>query len=681
MARISLSASRSSPMADKAFLSGINDYRTISDLRGCVNDTESITKLLKGEFGFKKSQICVKKDEEVTKAAMNEGWEWLLEDAEPGDRLIFHFSGHGSYIADTDQEEGEADSRDELLCLYGMDWNDKDTYLLDDELAAWTKQIPTGVQVTFVLDCCHSGTGTRFIQPPMSRAARGDFLTAGGQSLDDIATRRFRGSRSGSEKAVKKPEGIRPEASDQVDQNTVLARFAPPPAAIQAVIGDQTKTRTIEDALQSQARSRSGRKSTMNHVLWSGCKDNQTSADAYINGDYHGAFTYYFCESVRDAGGEPQSKAVIKSLRSKLRDENFTQIPQLEPAGTSGLVFGASSNSNSGNSTDDGDDIENEGCVAAPITPGDWNQLLTVLQQIADQLAGGNVGRSDGRGESDRSLVYVHGICEHHEGYSDSWWNAMSPHLSLTTRNALSGNRHEVLWSEHVSKMNRSLDDEFDPDELRQMELMLEAVLEERVAREASEQISENRSARSGEPGEPASRAFMGIPGVDCVDDFVKYLSSDTIRRRVIAEATDVIRPLLEAGGSVELISHSWGTVVAFEALRKLERENLPGRVHNWFTVGAALAINFVAKRLEPSDGRKPRMVDRWINLDAKGDPVGGSVLSTGLRADHEFLRLKPEGCKPRFGFVKPACAHSSYFDPNNDRVNRDIFAKWIQEN
>jgi hypothetical protein len=39
------------------------------------------------------------------------------------------------------------------------------------------------------------------------------------------------------------------------------------------------------------------------HVLFAGCKDNQTSADAYISGAYNGAFTYYFCKTLRDVQG------------------------------------------------------------------------------------------------------------------------------------------------------------------------------------------------------------------------------------------------------------------------------------------------------------------------------------------------------------------------------------------
>jgi len=32
--------------------------------------------------------------------------KWLFEGVGPGDRVVFHFSGHGSYTADLDKDEG-----------------------------------------------------------------------------------------------------------------------------------------------------------------------------------------------------------------------------------------------------------------------------------------------------------------------------------------------------------------------------------------------------------------------------------------------------------------------------------------------------------------------------------------------------------------------------------------------
>ncbi|MDO9111692.1 MAG: caspase family protein [Desulfatirhabdiaceae bacterium] len=47
-----------------------------------------------------------------------------------------------------------------------------------------------------------------------------------------------------------------------------------------------------------------------NHVLFSGCRDNQTSADVYISGAYNGAFTYYFCRHIRDVQGAIRQRGI-----------------------------------------------------------------------------------------------------------------------------------------------------------------------------------------------------------------------------------------------------------------------------------------------------------------------------------------------------------------------------------
>jgi hypothetical protein len=675
-------------VADKAFLSGVNDYKTIGDLRGCVNDTESIKRLLIAEFQFAKDQIRVRTDDDVTKSELTKGWKWLLKDTKPGDRLVFHFSGHGSQTVDRDSDE--SDRADELLCLYGMDWNDPKTYLLDDELKKWTKQIPDGVSVTFLLDCCHSGTGTRYIEPNLSRAMETDFRSAASLSIDRVAEQRVRdkqvGEIGGTRAAFAGDElssraGMRPAIATDIGEDTVLARYAPPPPAVQVEINKAKQRSSFRDVLQT-TRSRSADDASMNHVLWSGCRDDQTSADAFINGDYHGAFTFYFCDSVRREGSHASSAKVVGRLRQTLRDERFDQVPQLEPSGTAGAVFGTSIESPPGTENPPTDDL-------AP-TAFQWQQLLSSLQQLVAHLSDGGRGGGSGLRTSGRSLVYVHGICRHDAGYSDGWWAAMAPHLAPGLRQTLGNDRHEVLWSEHVTRVDRAVEEAADAVQRQQVEQMLQAILQERVTREADEQIVARGAAlgraatgasgvRAVQPEGPLPRAVLGIPGLNCVDDFVKYLTTDSIRRDVIGEFTEKIRPLLRRGDSVEVISHSWGTVVAYEALRTLDRSGLPGRVHNWFTVGAALAISYIAQQLRPSDGQKPTLVENWVNLDARGDAVGGSLQATGLRVDREYLRLPPVGCDDFFGIVSPACAHSCYFESGNVAVNRDIFAEWIE--
>jgi hypothetical protein len=69
-------------------------------------------------------------------------------------------------------------------------------------------------------------------------------------------------------------------------------------------------------------------------VLWAGCKDNQTSADAYINGAYNGAFTYNFGKHMRDTGGRISRKELLGRIRQSLRHNNYSQVPQLEAEAT-----------------------------------------------------------------------------------------------------------------------------------------------------------------------------------------------------------------------------------------------------------------------------------------------------------------------------------------------------------
>lgn len=674
-------------MADKAFLSGINNYETIGDLRGCINDVHSMHSLLTERFGFDPGAIRVRKDEEVTKKELLKGWKWLLSGAKPGNRLVFHFSGHGSYTADLDEDD--PDYADELLCLHAMSWDNPGSYLLDDELRKWTTEIPEGVSVTFILDCCHSGTGTRMVPPPRSRGAKADVLQA--SSLVDIESseKRLQHASEQSRSLSQRDRGailrnLIPESADDLSEVNVLARFAPPPAEIEERVRKAKQRRSFREVVRS---AQDGRRDTgeaaMNHVLWAGCRDDQTSADAYIGGDYHGAFTYYFCDTIRAESGEPDSQRVIERLRTVLGESGFSQIPQLEPKEAATIIFNHGKTLDV--STPSEMDMETTQAGGTTLASGDVTALIGVLQQIAELLAQDKRGRdATVISSKSRGLVSVHGICVHPPKFSDPWWKAISPHLTSGMREALGSNRQEVLWSRHVSAIDRAVSP-VESAEQREIEQQLRIVLRERAVREVSSEIARSAAepssmamasgVRAVQPVGPLPRAVLGIPGLDCVDDFAKYLVNDRIRSAVLGEFSSVVRPMLARGESIELISHSWGSVVAFEGLRQLEAEGLPGRVHTWFTVGAALSIAYVADRLRPRDGRKPVMVDRWVNLDARADVVGGSLQAVGMGVDLEYLELDPVGCRGFGPFISPACSHSSYFNPDNLVVNRDIFA------
>lgn len=234
-----------------------------------------------------------------------------------------------------------------------------------------------------------------------------------------------------------------------------------------------------------------------------------------------------------------------------------------------------------------------------------------------------------------RRIVYVHGICKHEAGFSDPWWNALHPHTAAFGQGRRgpiddpNATRHEVLWSDIVNPPS---------------------------------------SGRIGNLGN------FGKGG--CIDDFTSYLLDPSIRAHILARFAGVVRPLLAQGDHLDILAHSWGSVVAYEGLRELDGKPFLGTVRNFFTIGAALSLVSVklGLRTENKPGHKPQNVRRWININAQGDPVGGRMRDNPYAVDAEYLGAPNLGCWP-FDF---ACAHSSYFRPANLHVNRDILAAWI---
>jgi hypothetical protein len=67
-------------------------------------------------------------------------------------------------------------------------------------------------------------------------------------------------------------------------------------------------------------------------VLISGCRADQTSADAAIAGDFHGALTYHLCQSLNEAKAPVSYRALHDATVAKLKRGRYDQVPQLEGA-------------------------------------------------------------------------------------------------------------------------------------------------------------------------------------------------------------------------------------------------------------------------------------------------------------------------------------------------------------
>jgi metacaspase-1 len=139
-------------------------WRNLSSL----NDIKYIKAALI-QNGFSEKDIDTLINQQATKVGMEKALDDLIRKAQPGDIIVFHFSGHGQQIFDDNGDE--TDGYDEALIPYDAgSYYDPvnykgDKHFRDDELgdklnAIRAKIGPRGSLVV-VLDACHSGTATR----------------------------------------------------------------------------------------------------------------------------------------------------------------------------------------------------------------------------------------------------------------------------------------------------------------------------------------------------------------------------------------------------------------------------------------------------------------------------------------------------------------------------------------
>jgi hypothetical protein len=159
-------------MRTKVLLVGINYRGTSSELGGCIQDTQNVLKFLQSNYRVDKYRLMTDDSSgklKPTRRNILRGLKWLVRGATDGDRLLFHYSGHGSQLEDS--AGSESDGLDECLCP--LDY-ERRGFIKDDELKRiLVESLPAGVRLTCILDACHSGTGFdlqhRYQQPSSSR--------------------------------------------------------------------------------------------------------------------------------------------------------------------------------------------------------------------------------------------------------------------------------------------------------------------------------------------------------------------------------------------------------------------------------------------------------------------------------------------------------------------------------
>lgn len=257
---------------NKAVLVGINKYPG-SPLQGCINDVEDMAKFLVNSCKWNMNDIRLLTDSRATTEKIKEHLFWLMKDLDADSNLFFHYSGHGTQMSMRNYG-GKVDSLHDVICPVDFDFTPEHA-ISDDWFMNEFGPIPEGAVFLWLSDSCHSGDLARSIT----------FCGGPGQVTG--------------------------------------FRQYPMPADM----------RWRLETAKSLGLPVTGFARSVNHlhgVFIGGCKSNQTSADAYINGQSCGAFTCYLLKSLgQNDGLNIGIDQIVSNTRKLLAENGYDQEPQL----------------------------------------------------------------------------------------------------------------------------------------------------------------------------------------------------------------------------------------------------------------------------------------------------------------------------------------------------------------
>ncbi|ODV63032.1 caspase family protein ASCRUDRAFT_21414, partial [Ascoidea rubescens DSM 1968] len=281
----------------KALLIGINYIGTSAKLNGCINDVKNVKAFLL-KNGYSEDDMVILTDDQTnsraipTKQNMLDAMGWLVSGASPNDSLFFHFSGHGSQQEDKDGDED--DGFDETIVPLDYEKNGQ----IVDELIHDTivKPLPEGCRLTALFDCCHSGSA---LDLPYTYSTKGllkepNILQEAGQGLFTA----FQSYMAGDAES-----------------------------AVKSVFGTIQNVMSLKANEGASEKTKKTRTSPADVIMLSGCKDDQTSADASIGGEATGAMSYAFMK-VMNTGKKQSYLSLLKNTRQILEGK-YSQKPQL----------------------------------------------------------------------------------------------------------------------------------------------------------------------------------------------------------------------------------------------------------------------------------------------------------------------------------------------------------------
>lgn len=249
----------------RALLIGLNYRGSSSELRGCINDINHMEEHIRAS-GYEVVDLKRMDDDSdfrsdlyPNRTNMIKQLKALIRDSRPGDRLLFHFSGHGGSTYDYSGDE--ADGKDETL--YPLDMRQ----IIDDEIKVILDTLPVDRRLVGVIDACHSG------------------------SMFELNSR-----------------------SAQPGVYAPMMQLKAPPVIRKKPVYDYLDEQQSRHVTESEKCYQCFHVTTQTHegpgralhgpiTMFSGCQDHQTSADAWIDGEFRGAMTVGLEAVLAQVGG------------------------------------------------------------------------------------------------------------------------------------------------------------------------------------------------------------------------------------------------------------------------------------------------------------------------------------------------------------------------------------------
>ncbi|KAJ1392387.1 Caspase-like domain superfamily [Sesbania bispinosa] len=290
-----------------AVLVGCNYPNTSHELHGCINDVLAMRDTLVKRFGFNPTNIQLLTDEPGSSSPMPTGANIkkalasMVDQAEAGDVLYFHYSGHGTRIPSKKPAHPFRHEEAIVPCDFNL--------ITDLDFRQLVNRVPKGVSLTILSDSCHSGG---LIDKEKEQI--GPF------SLVD---------KNGTLKLNYSPKTIPFESIlehlssltniNTTDIGTHLLEFFGSEASL------RFRLPLLDLDLFQPLRPDEG-------ILLSGCQADETSADMNPNmagGKAYGAFSNAVQMVLKDNPGQLSNREVVMKARNILQAQGIVQHPCL----------------------------------------------------------------------------------------------------------------------------------------------------------------------------------------------------------------------------------------------------------------------------------------------------------------------------------------------------------------